>query len=63
MQQMVSLMAMGYQVSGPVNGPNEGLPKFEVPEEWLNSLPTEQPLILTKIRTQALSPTVSNSAK
>lgn len=43
MQQMVELREKGYKVSGPVNGPNEGLPEYLVPEEWLNSLSSEQP--------------------
>jgi hypothetical protein len=45
MGQMVQLKEMGYEVSGPVNGPNEGLPEFEVPEHWLKSLTSEPPLI------------------
>jgi hypothetical protein len=32
-------------VSGPVNGPNEGLLEFEVPEHWLKSLTSEPPLM------------------
>lgn len=40
---MVQLKERGYTVSGPVNGPNEGLPEFEVPEEWLNSLASTTP--------------------
>jgi hypothetical protein len=42
MQQMVQLKEKGFEISGPVNGPNEGLPEYLVPEEWLNSLSSEQ---------------------
>jgi hypothetical protein len=48
MGQMVQLKEMGYEVSGPVNGPNEGLPEFEVPEHWLKSLTSEPPLMPNK---------------
>ena len=30
MGQMMRLKEMGYEVAGPVNGPNEGLPQYEV---------------------------------
>jgi hypothetical protein len=35
MGQMMMLKNMGHQVMGPVNGPNEGLPQYEVPRLWL----------------------------
>lgn len=46
---MVQLKEMGYPVSGPINGPNEGLPEFEVPEEWLNSLASETPAMPSEV--------------
>lgn len=38
MGQMMRLKNMGHQVMGPVNGPNEGLPQYEVPRHWLQEL-------------------------
>ena len=38
MGQMSQLKDMGYKVLGPVNGPNEGLPKYEVPKAWVEDL-------------------------
>lgn len=38
MGQMVLLRRMGHEVLGPVNGPNEGLPQYEVPRLWLEEL-------------------------
>ena len=38
MGEMLQLKAMGYSASGPVNGPNEGLPEYEVPKDWLQHL-------------------------
>src|SRR5438270_11287322 len=38
MGQMSQLKDMGYKVLGPVNGPNEGLPKYEVPKAWIEDL-------------------------
>jgi hypothetical protein len=50
MRQMVQLKERGYIVLGPVNGPNEGLPEFEVLEDWLNSLSAERPSMLIEVR-------------
>jgi hypothetical protein len=38
MGQMLQLKDMGYEVSGPVNGPNEGYPEYEVPKAMLEVL-------------------------
>jgi len=38
MAQMVLLKNMGHEVTGPVNGPNEGWPQYEVPRMWLQQL-------------------------
>lgn len=38
MGQMAELRKLGHQVPGPINGPNEGLPQYEVPREWLEQL-------------------------
>jgi hypothetical protein len=50
--QVNRLREMGYQVHGPVNGPNEGLPEYLVPHSWLDILNKEvtmQPLTLVPI--------------
>ena len=41
MGRMMKLKNMGHQIMGPVNGPNEGLPQYEVPRHWLQELETE----------------------
>jgi hypothetical protein len=38
MAQMVLLKNIGHEVTGPVNGPNEGWPQYEVPRLWLQQL-------------------------
>jgi len=38
MGQMLQLKDMGYEVMGPVNGPNEGYPEYEVPRAMLEVL-------------------------
>jgi hypothetical protein len=38
MGQMLQLRDMGYEVFGPVNGPNEGYPEYEVPKAVLEAL-------------------------
>jgi hypothetical protein len=53
MQQMVQLKEKGYEVSGLVNGPNEGLPEFLVEEEWLNSLTSKQPSMPSEVGSRA----------
>jgi hypothetical protein len=40
MGQMVMLKNMGHIIIGPVNGPNEGPPQYEVPRLWLQELET-----------------------
>jgi len=51
MQQMIKLRDMGHEPRGPVNGPNEGLPEYEVPKSWL------QLLALAPSPTPSLMPT------
>jgi hypothetical protein len=41
MGQMLQLKEMGYEVMGPVNGPNEGYPEYEVPSTMLKMLISE----------------------
>src|SRR5882757_4463249 len=36
--QMNKLKELGYQVHGPINGPNEGFPEYQVPKSWLDRL-------------------------
>jgi hypothetical protein len=38
MGQMLQLKDMGYEILGPVNGPNEGYPEYEVPKTVLQML-------------------------
>jgi hypothetical protein len=38
MGKMLQLKQRGYEVVGPVNGPNEGLPQYEVPKAWVDDL-------------------------
>ena len=38
MGQMLRLREMGYEILGPVNGPNEGFPEYEVPKAWVDML-------------------------
>jgi len=38
---MVMLRELGYEVCGPINGPNEGLPRYEVPKSWLRTLESQ----------------------
>ena len=42
MGQMQVLRDQGFNVFGPVNGPNEGLPQYEVPKAWLQFQPAQQ---------------------
>ena len=39
--QAIKLKEMGYEVHGPINGPNEGFPKYEVPRSWLKKLDSQ----------------------
>jgi hypothetical protein len=41
MGQMELLKRMGHQVMGPINGPNEGQPEYEVPLAWVQQLERE----------------------
>jgi hypothetical protein len=41
MGQMLQLKEIGYQAAGPVNGPNEGFPEYEVRKEVLQVLNTQ----------------------
>jgi len=54
MGQMMRLKNMGLQITGPVNGPNEGLPQYEVPRRWLLQL-EEEPIDIAE---SASGPTV-----
>src|SRR6266540_2018696 len=38
MGQMLQLQDMGYEVLGPVNGPNEGYPEYEIPKTMFEAL-------------------------
>jgi len=38
MGKMLQLKQRGYEGVGPVNGPNEGLPQYEVPKAWVEDL-------------------------
>ena len=38
MAQMLQLKDMGYEALGPINGPNEGLPEYQVPKAWVEDL-------------------------
>ena len=38
MRQMLKLRELGYEVLGPVNGPNKGYPEYEVQKMWLDVL-------------------------
>ena len=42
MGQMLQLKEMGYEVAGPVNGPNEGYPEYEVRQALLQALMSRQ---------------------
>ena len=42
MGQMLQLREMGYEVLGPVNGPNEGFPEYEVPKAMVDILTNRQ---------------------
>jgi hypothetical protein len=42
MGQMLQLKEMGYEVAGPVNGPNEGYPEYEVCQAVLQALVSRQ---------------------
>ena len=42
MGEMAELKKLGYGVSGPINGPDEGLPQYEVPRAWLEHLARSQ---------------------
>ena len=44
MAQMLQLKDMGYEALGPVNGPNEELPEYEVPKAWVEDLISHEQL-------------------
>jgi hypothetical protein len=66
MGQMKMLRDQGHNVLGPVNGPNEGLPQYEVPRSWLQFLPAEQntagPSSRPYPRPRPILPTNNNSS-
>jgi hypothetical protein len=39
--QVMRLRDLGYNVYGPINGPNDGLPEYQVPRAWLDRLGRE----------------------
>lgn len=49
MGQMLQLKNIGYEAVGPVNGPNEGYPEYEVPQAVLQALATQSHTIPTPI--------------
>ena len=52
MGQRPQLKDMGFEVFGPINGPNEGLPKYEVPKaefETLGQSMTKEPTLVAVI--------------
>ena len=61
MRQMVMLRDMGHEVMGPINGPNEGLPQYEVPKSWLQSLESQNIMAPTPISTPSQLPTGDRS--
>jgi hypothetical protein len=52
MQQMIKLRNMGHEPRGPVNGPNEGLPEYEVPKSWLHLLAPRPSLSPSQVPTR-----------
>jgi hypothetical protein len=58
MGQRSQLKDMGFEVFGPVNGPNEGLPEYEVPKAVFETLGQS----MTKEPTLVADPDVSDSA-
>ena len=57
MNDMLKLRRLGYEVVGPVNGPNEGPPEYVVPERWMDDLKSQAPSQPSPIPTEArLSP-------
>ncbi len=58
MRLMMMLRDMGYEVRGPMNGPNEGLPQYEVPKSWLQSLGSAlTPTPIPRLQSLGLAPT------
>lgn len=39
--QVMKLRDLGYMVYGPINGPNDGWPEYQVPRAWLDRLSPE----------------------
>jgi hypothetical protein len=39
--QAIKLKELGYEVNGPINGPNEGFPEYQVPRSWLKKLDSQ----------------------
>jgi hypothetical protein len=58
---MIILWELGHEARGPINGPNEGLPLYEVPKSWLRLVapaPTLTPSqLLTGVQLLAPAPT------
>ena len=52
MGQMLQLKNMGYDAVGPVNGPNEGYPEYEVPKTLLQVLQSRSQTTPTRNRDQ-----------
>ena len=65
MGQMLQLKDMGYEVMGPVNGPSEGYPEYEVPRAMLAALIAHsqtQSALHPSAADIALGPSTSGSA-
>lgn len=65
MGQMLQLKDMGYEVMGPVNGPSEGYPEYEVPRAMLAALIAHsqtQSALHPSVADIALGPSTSGSA-
>ena len=47
-EQMRTLRDQGFEGIGPFNGPNDGLPEYEVPNAWLQLLPIQDSSVLVQ---------------
>jgi hypothetical protein len=45
------LQGLGHEARGPINGPNEGLPLYEVPKSWLQLVAPAPTLTLSQLPT------------
>jgi hypothetical protein len=56
MGQMLELKEVGYEVFGPVNGPNEGQPEYEVPKAVLEALISSKQVVYPNQQQNAMRP-------